>query len=131
MRPSAVDRTPAAATPACPDGHGPMVRKDGRTGAFYSCTAYPACRRTAPVLLDLPCPQCGAPLVVRTSRKTQQPFTGCSTWPACAYVAPGAPHTCGSCGKPCLGAAGPSRPRPLRDTAPGPADPIGDDDVPF
>lgn len=50
----------APSAPTCPDGHGPMILKRGRTGEFYSCSQYPACRRSAPVPLDLPCPLSGA-----------------------------------------------------------------------
>jgi hypothetical protein len=116
--------------PMCPDGHGPMVRKTGRTGEFYSCTQYPACRRTAPVPLDLACPRCQAPLVVRSARKSGKPFTGCSRYPACTFVAWTAPHTCGSCGRPCLGSereAGPTPSSKVQVSGGGDAD----DDVPF
>lgn len=106
-----------------------MVLKHGRTGEFYSCTAYPACRRTAPVRLDLPCPRCRAPLVVRVAKKSGKKFTGCSSWPTCSYMAFTEPHTCASCGRPCLG---PEGERAAPSTRSDPAIGGGDaDDVPF
>lgn len=121
--------TTAPTVPACPDGPGPMIRKHGRTGEFYSCSQYPACRRTAPVPLDLPCPRCQAPLVVRAAKKSGKRFTGCSAYPACEYVVWAEPHACGSCGRPCLGA---EAEREARPAVPPPT--VGgdhDDDVPF
>lgn len=37
---------------------------------------------TLPVL----CPECGIPMVVRTNRKTNQQFLGCSNYPKCKCV---------------------------------------------
>ena len=120
----------APSVPACPDGHGPMVHKQGRAGAFYSCAQYPACRRTAPVPLDLPCPRCRAPLVVRAAKKSGKRFTGCSAYPRCEFVVWAEPHTCTSCGRPCLGAESES-PAPARNARPITGGGDADDDVPF
>lgn len=35
---------------------------------------------------DIPCPDCGQPLVVRENRETGNQFLGCSTWPECDYA---------------------------------------------
>lgn len=35
-----------------------------------------------------PCPDCGAPLVERTNRATDEPFLGCSRWPECKHTEP-------------------------------------------
>lgn len=35
-----------------------------------------------------PCPVCGQRLVLRTNRKTQGEFIGCSAWPACEHHEP-------------------------------------------
>lgn len=32
------------------------------------------------------CPDCGAELVIRTNRKTDTQFWGCSTYPHCTYT---------------------------------------------
>jgi ssDNA-binding Zn-finger/Zn-ribbon topoisomerase 1 len=122
--------TIAPTVPACPHGHGPMLRKHGRTGEFYSCSHYPACRRTAPVLLQLRCPRCQAPLVVRAAKKSGKRFTGCSAYPRCEFVVWAEPHTCASCGRPCLGAES-EPPAPARNASPMTGGGVADDDVPF
>ena len=118
--------------PTCPDGHGPMIRKHGRTGEFYSCSQYPTCRRTAPVPLDLPCPRCQAPLVVRAAKKSGKRFTGCSRYPDCNYAVWAEPHTCASCGRPCLGDEPERDPQPAVP-APAKGEPHApsDDEIPF
>ncbi len=76
----------------------PMVVKRGRFGPFLACSGYPECRTTRKLIatrqgvtaarpdrvLDEPCPQCGAPLVVKHGRFGE--FTACSKYPACKYV---------------------------------------------
>ena len=32
------------------------------------------------------CPECGQKLMVRTNRKTETDFLGCSEWPGCKYT---------------------------------------------
>jgi ssDNA-binding Zn-finger/Zn-ribbon topoisomerase 1 len=32
------------------------------------------------------CPDCGAELVLRTNRKTETDFYGCSDWPRCTFT---------------------------------------------
>jgi len=34
------------------------------------------------------CPQCGAALVERTNRATNEPFLGCQRWPECKHTEP-------------------------------------------
>jgi len=104
----------------------PMVIRTGRLGPFLACTGYPECKHTRPVpggedtrpakpraqVTDLPCPQCGKPLVIRSSRRG--PFYGCSGYPACRYTRPleaeqgepvAAPN-CPQCGKPMVSRRG-------------------------
>jgi ssDNA-binding Zn-finger/Zn-ribbon topoisomerase 1 len=120
--------TASSTAPPCPDGHGAMLLRQGRTGSFYSCATYPACRRTALVLIDLPCPRCRAPLTVLSNRKTGKLFTGCSNYPACTYTASTTPHICASCGRPCLGLASGTGAGSSKVHASGGGDA---DDVPF
>ena len=84
----------------CPQCGSPMKLKSGSRGKFYSCTRYPSCRGTR----DYPasresgghgtrsraskakdstpkCPECGARMVLRSSRFGQ--FYGCSRFPEC------------------------------------------------
>jgi ssDNA-binding Zn-finger/Zn-ribbon topoisomerase 1 len=35
-----------------------------------------------------PCPECGATLVERVNRATNEPFLGCSRWPECKHTEP-------------------------------------------
>jgi DNA topoisomerase-1 len=63
-------------------------------------------------LTDEICPQCGAQLAIKWSRKTKDKFLGCSRYPECKYIKPRegeedrAPqpteHMCPDCGKPLL-----------------------------
>jgi DNA topoisomerase-1 len=82
----------------------PMVVKRGPRGPFLGCSAYPKCRSTKPVpeelkekikvLMPAPpkkatpavevseiCPECGAPMKLRGSRRGY--FLGCSKYPKC------------------------------------------------
>jgi DNA topoisomerase-1 len=82
----------------------PMAVKRGPRGPFLGCSAYPKCRSTKPVPEDLKeklktllpaparkptpavevnetCPECGAPMKLRPSRRGY--FLGCSKYPKC------------------------------------------------
>jgi DNA topoisomerase-1 len=82
----------------------PMIVRRGPRGPFLGCSAYPKCRSTKPVpeelkeklktLMPAPakkatpaievsetCPDCGAPMKVRQSRRG--PFLGCTKYPKC------------------------------------------------
>jgi DNA topoisomerase-1 len=81
-----------------------MVVKRGPRGPFLGCGAYPKCRSTKPIpeelkekikaLMPAPakkttpavevkevCPECGAPMKLRGSRRGY--FLGCSKYPKC------------------------------------------------
>ena len=94
----------------CPDcGAALLRRKSKRDGSwFWSCSAYPACKRllpddkgkpgaprARPVLSEHVCPVCGKALILRTGAKGE--FFGCSGYPACKQIYPvganGAPDT--------------------------------------
>jgi DNA topoisomerase I len=80
---------------ACPKCGKPMVLRKGRFGPFLSCSAYPQCDgilnldakgnvslpKIPPLKTNLPCPKCGAPLVLR--RGAKGPWLACSTFPKC------------------------------------------------
>ncbi|HZI75559.1 MAG TPA: topoisomerase DNA-binding C4 zinc finger domain-containing protein, partial [Gemmatimonadales bacterium] len=88
----------------CEKCNSPMVVKRGPRGPFLGCSAYPKCRSTKPVPEDLKeklktllpapakkaapavdvqetCPECGAPMKLRPSRRGY--FLGCSKFPKC------------------------------------------------
>jgi len=81
---------------ACPTCGSPMLLRKGRYGPFLSCTRYPDCDsivnldkkgfisppKIPPLLTDLSCPKCGAPLNLR--RGARGPWLSCSTFPRCS-----------------------------------------------
>jgi len=78
-----------------------MVRRTGKNGDFYGCSAFPQCRHTQPVPLDLPCPQCKeGRLVQRVGGRYKSTFFGCSRYPDCRFTSgkKPVPGTCPSCG---------------------------------
>jgi DNA topoisomerase-1 len=91
----------------CPDCGGEMTLKNGRFGPYFGCSAYPRCSfvanlrgeakkraeiesprpvRPKPIPTDVPCDECGEPMVIRTGRSG--PFLGCSKYPRCRNSKP-------------------------------------------
>jgi len=80
---------------ACPKCGSPMLLRTGRYGRFLSCTRYPDCDgivnldkkggvrppKAPPLLTDLSCPKCGAPMYLR--RGSKGPWLSCSKFPKC------------------------------------------------
>ena len=88
----------------CDDCSKPMVIKIGRFGRFMSCTGYPDCKGTKPILnkIGVVCPDCGSDLVERRARgRGGRPFWGCSRYPACEFIMnrKPVPNPCPECGK--------------------------------
>ncbi len=85
----------------CPNCGKPMVIKTGRFGRFMSCTGYPECKTTKPILKDtgVLCPKDGGMIAERKSRKGRT-FYGCANYPACDFVSWDrvAPERCAVCG---------------------------------
>jgi DNA topoisomerase I len=71
----------------CPACGRPMVIKTGRYGRFISCSGYPECKTTKPIVKDTgaKCPKCGGAIVERRSKKGRT-FYGCATFPNCDFV---------------------------------------------
>jgi DNA topoisomerase-1 len=71
----------------CPNCGRPMVIKTGRFGRFISCTGYPECKTTKPILKDTgaKCPKDGGMVVERRSKKGRT-FFGCANYPKCDFV---------------------------------------------
>ncbi|MHB8490459.1 MAG: type I DNA topoisomerase [Candidatus Dormibacteria bacterium] len=86
----------------CPRCGKPLVTRQGRRGPFVGCSGYPSCTyikddRTPataetegaePEELGV-CPQCAKPLRRRSGRRGT--FVGCTGYPDCKYIQPGAP----------------------------------------
>lgn len=80
---------------ACPKCGEPMLMRKGRFGPFLSCNKYPVCDgivnldkkgfivhpKTPPLLTDMECPKCRAPLNIR--RGSHGPWLSCSKFPKC------------------------------------------------
>lgn len=71
----------------CPNCERPMVIKTGRFGKFISCSGYPECKTTKPILKETgaACPKDAGMIVERKSRKGRT-FFGCANYPACDFV---------------------------------------------
>ncbi len=71
----------------CPNCARPMVIKTGRFGRFMSCTGYPECKTTRPILKDTgaKCPKDGGMIVERKSKKGRT-FYGCANYPKCDFI---------------------------------------------
>jgi len=86
----------------CPECGSTMELKRSRFGPFYSCLNFPKCKfnanlrgdakkqadellpppeRPKAIPTDLPCPECGQPLLIRQGRRGK--FLGCSAYPKC------------------------------------------------
>lgn len=97
-----VETLPAEGTLVCPECGGAMQMKRGRYGPFFSCDNFPRCRfvsnlrgeakkmaeelmpapaRPKPIPTDIPCSECGAPMLVRHGPRGR--FLGCSAYPKC------------------------------------------------
>ena len=79
-----------------------MVYKMGKYGRFLACPNFPECRNTMPILkyIEAPCPQCGARLLEKTSRKNRR-FYGCERYPECDFISWDKPadEKCPKCGQ--------------------------------
>ena len=78
-----------------------MVYKMSRYGKFLACPNFPNCRHTQalPSNIGVPCPECGAELLERVSRKGRK-FYGCERYPECQFVSWDKPvkEKCPECG---------------------------------
>ncbi len=84
----------------CPECGKKLVVRVGRQGRkFIACSGFPQCRYTRPlqgdqapqqrsrtkaIKTDIPCKECGNPLVLRSGRRG--PFLGCSGYPKCRFT---------------------------------------------
>ena len=81
----------------------PMVIKSGRFGRFLSCSGFPECKNSRPLLnrVGVACPECGNDLVERRGkRRGARTFYGCSSYPNCKFAVNQRPlpQPCPQCG---------------------------------
>lgn len=71
----------------CPECGRDLIIRQGRFGKFISCSGFPGCKYTEPIIqnIGIPCPICGKDIVVRRS-KNGRIFYGCSAYPECQFV---------------------------------------------
>ncbi len=86
----------------CPQCGHDLVIRFGRFGKFISCSDFPKCRYTEPILekIDVKCPDCGdGDIVIRRTRKGRV-FYGCSNYPECQFTSWKLPvaQPCPNCG---------------------------------
>ncbi len=67
----------------------PMVIKWGRRGRFMSCSAWPECKNAKSISTEVFCPLCKTGKLVQRRAKTGRgrPFYGCTSYPACTFIA--------------------------------------------
>jgi DNA topoisomerase-1 len=85
----------------CPNCGRPMVIKTGRFGRFISCTGYPECKTSKPIVKQtgVACPKCAGAVVERRSKKGRT-FYGCANYPNCDFISwdPVVSERCAVCG---------------------------------
>lgn len=86
---------------ACPECGRDLVIRWGRFGKFISCSNFPACRHTEPILtkIGVTCPKDGGEIVERKTRKGRV-FYGCANYPTCDFTSwkRPLPVRCPNCG---------------------------------
>ena len=82
----------------------PMVKKNGKYGAFVACSGFPECKniwQSKPSSTGVPCPEegCQGELVKKQSKKGRE-FYSCSQYPQCRFAMWDEPFddTCPKCG---------------------------------
>lgn len=80
----------------CPECENPLQIRNGKTGPFIGCSAYPTCTFSKPlhdnqttVLKEIPqtaCPDCGAVMAIKNGRYGM--FIGCTNFPECHHIEP-------------------------------------------
>ena len=88
------DRVPSSeideeSSEVCDKCASPMVIKSGRYGRFLSCSGFPNCRNSKPLMerIGVECPKDGGDIVERRQRgKNGRKFYGCANYPDCDFT---------------------------------------------
>ncbi|MFH1187023.1 MAG: type I DNA topoisomerase [Candidatus Levyibacteriota bacterium] len=72
----------------CPECKAKLVIRTGRFGKFLSCSTFPDCKFTKPLVEETKfnCPRDGAKIILKKTRKGRK-FYGCSNYPKCDFAA--------------------------------------------
>jgi len=72
----------------CPECGAPLVVRIGRFGRFLSCSKFPDCKYTKPLVeeTDLNCPKDNGKIIVKKTKRGRR-FYGCSNYPKCTFAA--------------------------------------------
>ena len=96
-------KPPVVADFKCEKCGADMVQRSGRYGSFFACSRYPECSFTKQKTkeLDVPCPQCGSKILIKTGRN-KTVFYSCEKYPTCDFSSWDMPvsENCPQCGKP-------------------------------
>ncbi len=78
-----------------------MVIKNGRFGRFLSCSGYPECTFSKPIVIEMPgkCPRCGSRMLKRKSKKGYD-YYACERLKDCGFITWDVPvaDVCPECG---------------------------------
>ncbi|AKI96933.1 type I DNA topoisomerase [Kosmotoga pacifica] len=81
----------------CPECGAPLVMRNGKFGQFIACSAYPNCKYTRNVTIDVPCPDCGGKIAKLRSKKGKSYFK-CTSCGKLFWNEPSG-EICPSCGQ--------------------------------
>ena len=63
-----------------------MLEREGKFGKYLSCSNYPQCKNTKPIVETVAkCPKCGKDVIKRVSKRGIA-FYGCTGYPDCDFV---------------------------------------------
>lgn len=71
----------------CPECGSDLVIRTGRFGKFVSCSTFPTCKFTKPLVeeTNIACPKDEGKVIVKKTRKGRK-FFGCSNYPQCTFA---------------------------------------------
>jgi len=78
----------------CPLCGAPLIKRAGRYGDFFACSAFPKCKYTASLpsqKTGVQCPQCQIGEIIEKRNKRGQIFYACSNYPKCKFTLSGKP----------------------------------------
>jgi len=94
--------TPEKIGRLCPKDGGELVLRTGRFGKFISCSNFPNCYYTEPLVnkTGVTCPKCKQGELVEKRSKKGRLFYGCNRYPECDFLTSNKPiaQACPSCG---------------------------------